>query len=152
MSPAIKSLDAFTVIGLLYRGKNKNNEIPQLWGQLMPRYGEVLNKISPKVAYGVEDNYDEESGEFDYLAGYSVASDTKPPKGMVKWDIPAQTYAVFPCTLPTIRKAYSQAYQNWLPNSEYARASGPEFEFYDEFFSPNNSEAVMYLYIPVVKR
>ena len=152
MDPQFKSLETFTVIGLLYRGKNENNEIPQLWGQLMPRYDEIPNKVNPQFAYGVEDNFDEKTGEFDYLAGYSVSPGTKPPEGMSSWDLAARTYAVFPCTLPTIRQAFDHIYQKWLPASGYARVPGPEFEFYDETFSPNIPESVMYLYVPVIEK
>ena len=32
----------------------------------------VEHKVDPRVSYGVEDNMDMTTGEFDYMAGYEV--------------------------------------------------------------------------------
>ena len=103
--PKITSKPAFSVIGMKYRGKNEHDEIPQLWGKFMAREGEIKDKLDPQICYGVEDNHDEVSGEFDYVAAFEVGKDAEVPEGMVKWDVPAQTYAAFTCTLPTIQEA-----------------------------------------------
>ena len=149
--PKITSKPAFTVIGMKYRGKNEHEEIPQLWGRFMEREGEIEDKQNPQVCYGVEDNFDETSGEFDYVAAFEVSSDADVPEGMVKWDLPAQTYAVFTCTLPTIRETYQYAYKSWLPQSGYQGAAGAEFELYDQGFDPHVPSSKMYLFVPVNK-
>ena len=41
----------------------------------------------------------EDDGSFRYVAGYEVSKSDDLPAGMVSWEIPEQTYAVFPCTL-----------------------------------------------------
>jgi predicted transcriptional regulator YdeE len=149
--PKITSKAAFSVVGMKYRGKNEHDEIPQLWDQFMSREDEIREKLNPHICYGVEDNFDETSGEFDYMAAFEVPSDADTPEGMVKWDVPAQTYAVFTCTLPTIREAYETAYKSWLPQSSYQRAAGPEFELYDQDFDSRVPSSKMYLYVPVKK-
>jgi AraC family transcriptional regulator len=149
MEPKIVSRPAFTVIGMKYRGKNENKEIPQMWDRFIPRTGEIKHKVNPHVAYGVMGNYDESSGEFDYVAGFEVESSADIPEGMVSWQVPAQTYAVFTCTLPTLIEAFQRVYQTWLPQSGYRRADGPEFELYDEKFNPEDGRLEMYIYIPV---
>jgi len=149
--PKITSKPAFTVIGMKYRGKNEHDEIPQLWGKFMSRDGEIKDKLNPHICYGVEDNFDDTSGEFDYVAAFEVGAEAGVPEGMVKWDVPAQTYAVFTCTLPTIREAYDYAYKSWLPESGYQRTAGPEFELYDPDFDPQVLSSPMYLYVPVKK-
>lgn len=149
MEPEIKSKPAFTAVGMKYRGKNENNEVPQLWGEFGPRMNEIKHIVGP--AYGVMDNYDEKSGEFDYVAGFEVDSTADIPAGMVSVDVPEQTYAVFTCTLPTLLEAFKYAYKTWLPQSGYNRADGPEFELYDENFNPEDETSKMYIYIPVVK-
>lgn len=103
--PKIVTKPAFTIIGMKYRGKNEHEEIPQ-WGEFMPRAGEIKDKLKPDICYGFCDNYDDANGEFDYVAAFEIGGETEAPDGMVKWDVPAQTYAVFTCTLPTIREAY----------------------------------------------
>ena len=147
--PKITNKPRFTVIGMKYRGKNEHNEIPQLWDQFMTREGEIKQKIDSNACYGVEDNIDETSGEFDYVAAFEVPSDADAPEGMVKWEVPEQNYAVFTCTLPTIREAYETAYKSWLPKSNYQRAAGPEFELYDQDFDHRDPGSPMYLYIPI---
>jgi len=149
MEPEIKSSPAFTVVGMKYRGKNEKNEIPQLWGEFGPRMNEIKHIVGP--AYGVMDNYDEKSGEFDYIAGIGVDSTADIPSGMVSVDIPEQTYAVFTCTLPTLGKTFGYAYKTWLPQSGYQRTGGPEFELYDRNFNPEDENSEICIYIPVKK-
>ena len=149
MEPKIIKGAAFTVVGMKYHGKNENNEIPQLWGEFGPRMGEIKQVANPHVAYGVCDNFDKGSSEFDYIAGFEVGSTDEIPEGMVSWDIPAGQYAVFTCTLPTLGEAYQYAYHTWLLQSGYQRAPGPEFELYDESFDPRDPSSEMDVYIPI---
>ena len=81
--PKITSKPAFTVIGMKYRGKNEQEEIPQLWGKFMERESEINDRVNPRVCFGVEDNFDKTSGEFDYVAAFEVSSDADVPEGMV---------------------------------------------------------------------
>ena len=149
MEPKIVSRPAFTVVGMKYRGKNENNEIPQMWREFGPRECEIKHMAQPHVAYGVCGNYDEGSGEFDYVAGFGVDSLADMPEGMVSWEVPEQIYAVFTCTLPTLGETFEYAYKTWLPESGYERADGPEFELYDESFDPEDKSSQMTVYIPV---
>ncbi|MDY6877457.1 MAG: GyrI-like domain-containing protein [Chloroflexota bacterium] len=148
MEPQIVTKPAFTVVGMLYRGKNENNEIAQMWQEFMPRIGEIVHEANLGDSYGVCRDMDPE-GVFEYVAGFEVDSGAAIPEGMVSWDIPAQKYAVFPCTLPTIGEAYQHAFQTWLPRSGYQRGDGPDFELYDETFDPNVQDSEMYIYIPI---
>ena len=150
MKAEIVSKPAFAVVGLVYHGKNEKQEIPQLWGEFGPRFGEVKGVINADVCYGVCDNFDQNSGEFDYAAVLEVSDDAGVPEGMVRWEIPAQTYAVFECTLPTIGETFDHIHKTWFPQSGYQRASGPEFELYDKDFDPNNPRSKMQIYIPVL--
>ena len=65
MEPKIVDMPAFTVVGMYYRGTNQNNEIPQLWRQFGPRVVEIKNMTKENISYGVMDNFDEASKEFD---------------------------------------------------------------------------------------
>jgi AraC family transcriptional regulator len=147
MEPKIVSRPAFTVVGVLYRGKNEHGEVPQMWDhQLLPRVQEIPHQVTPHLAYGVMDHYDPQTGEFDYLAGFGVERVTELPEGMVSWTVPAQTYAIFSCTLPTVMDGIRAAY-GWLKESGAQRAAGPEFEFYDEHFQGGDS--ALYIYLPI---
>ena len=145
MEPKIVTKPAFTVVGLMYHGKNENNEIPQVWDKLNPRYEEIQHRVGP--AYGVCGEM-EDNGRFHYLAGFEVTTALDLPPGMEKWDVPQQQYATFPCTLKTIHETYQYIFDTWLPQSGYARADGPDFEFYGEEFNMATGEG-MAVYLPV---
>jgi AraC family transcriptional regulator len=119
-----------------------------MWGEFAARVAEVQNRVEEHNTYGVVGNY-EESGEFDYVAGINVSAAAEVPEGMVSWDMPAQTYAVFSCTLPAIGKTLEYIHGTWLPASDYRQAAGPALELYDEEFDPENPDSLMYIYIPI---
>jgi predicted transcriptional regulator YdeE len=139
---------AFTVVGIMYHGKNEANEVPRLWGELWSRSKEIKNRVDPSVAYGVLGKKDCDSGEFDYMAGLEVDSVADVPEGMDSWEVPEQTYAVFACTLPTLMETMQYAFETWLPQSAYERADGPGFELYGEDFDHEERPA-MSLFIPI---
>ena len=112
---------------------------------------EIKHMSGPDTAYGLTNNMDMATGEFDYMAGVQVSSTDDIPDGMVSFSVPAQTYAVFPCTLPTLRAVFAQIYGVWLPASGYVRTSGPELELYGERFDPRDPSSVFEVYIPVFK-
>ncbi len=146
MEPKIVSKVAFTAVGMLYHGKNENNEIAQLWAQFNPRIPEIQHIVDG--AFGVCGNT-QENGEFDYMAGFAVSSTEAVPQGMQTWEVPAQKYAVFPCTLKTIGETYKYAFETWLPGSGYKYTEGPDFEYYDEDFDPQQEGSVLYIYVPI---
>ena len=148
MEHQIVSKPAFTVVGMKYRGKNEHDEIPQLWGQFVPRIPEIRHRNPDPATYGVMYGYDEETGEFDYVAALHVNSAADLPEGMVSVEIPAAQYVVFTCTLPTLSPTYRQVHP-WLAQSEYEHAGTPEFEFYGQDFDPGDPNSPMSVYIPV---
>ena len=148
MEPKIVTKPAFTVVGMLYHGKNENNEIAQLWGVFSPRIPEIQHVTDG--AFGVCDEPDE-SGAFKYLAGMAVSSTAEIPAGMVSWEVPAQTYAVFPCSLQNIGEAYRYAHDTWIPQSGYQCGDGPDYEYYDEEYDPAVEGSLFTIYIPIKK-
>ncbi len=149
VEPQIISKAAFTVVGMKYRGKNLNNEIAQMWGEFNPRMEEIKHKADPGGCYGVCSDTGPD-GVFEYVAGFEVSRAADVPDGMVSWDVPAQKYAVFPCTLKTIHQAYQYAFETWLPQSGYQRGDGPDFELYGEEFEPNVEGAdQLHIYVPI---
>jgi AraC family transcriptional regulator len=151
MEPQIVKKPAMTLVGLQLHGKLGEMDLKPLWNGFGPRMSEIKDG-DPNICYGAMDNYSEATGEFDYLAACEAKSAGAVPAGMVSWIIPAQTYAVFPGTLPEISAVWQFAYQQWLPASEYQRAAGPEFELYDEKFNPQDPASVLYICVPVVSK
>jgi AraC family transcriptional regulator len=158
VEPLILTRKAFTVIGLKYRGKNRQGEVRQLWQRFASRAAEIKGQVSGgsygvmghyEQPFGGMGNYDPSYGEFDYLAGLEVDSVADLPAGMESWEIPEQTYAVFVFPFRDIRRAYRSVYQEWLPASEYQLAEAPEFEFYPATFDLEDESSEMFLYVPI---
>lgn len=149
MECSIKEWPAFTVVGLFYRGKNDQGQIPSLWGELNARAHTIPHR--PGAAFGVIDNFDMEQGIFDYVAGFEAApgAENSVPDGMVLKTVPAQRYAVFDTTLAELMPTIGRIYNEWMPTSGFRRTSGAEFEFYGPEFDPSVPGAIMQLFIPI---
>jgi AraC family transcriptional regulator len=150
MEPRIVRRPALTLVGFSYRGRNQQNEIANMWRHFNMRVGDIKQVVDRHIAYGVMDNYDEESGEFDYLAAVEVAPGAPIPAGMTCWHVPAQIYAVFGCAQSSLLDTYDHIYDEWLPASAFVRDFGPEFELYDSGFDPDDPESPLCLFVPVV--
>jgi predicted transcriptional regulator YdeE len=146
MQPKIVIKPAFTVVGMVYEGKNENNEIAEMWGRFNPRISEITDIIGD--AYGVCEPA-KEDGTFRYLAGMAVSGAGQVPDGMETWEVQAQQYAVFPTTLPTIGETYKYIFEDWLPSSGYAYAGTPDFELYDEDFDPEVEDSIFSIFVPI---
>ncbi len=147
MEPQIVTKPAFNVVGALYTGKNENNEISTVWDHFLPRLDDIKDKAGD--AYGICSDVAPD-GSFQYLAGIEVSQIDDQPEDMNHWVVPEQTYAAFPCSLQNIRKTFQHAYQNWLPQSDYKRGDGPDFELYPQDFNPESGTG-MYVYIPIIQ-
>jgi AraC family transcriptional regulator len=149
MQPQIVSKPAFTVVGLRIHTKPLTPEIPQLWDQFVPRMAEITQVAEPNVSYGVMES-NAAMTELVYMAGNPVTGVAELPTGMSRWDLPANTYAVFPATLHTIGETFGYIFNTWLPTANHQLAAGPYFERYPETFGPDND--ALAIYIPVTKK
>lgn len=154
MEPKIIELNAMTVVGLAYLGKNENMEIPALWDAFNPRCMEVQHKTQPNTALGVCCDM-QPDGSFSYIAGFQVDAATDIPDGMTAKQIPAAKYAVFTHRGPLfgvendLMCTYAYIYREWLPKSGYQRAETPDFELYDERFTFGGDGSEMDIFIPI---
>lgn len=114
-------------------------EIADAWIKLF----ENMNQLAPIEAETYYGLYRSPSGTFcedrlTYFAGVSVANDYRPPDiltGEVSTiDLPSQRVAEFQLfnavTEDRVRETIDAIYGYWLPNSNYLRASGSDFEVY----------------------
>ena len=152
MEPKITTKPAFQIIGLQFRGNNDNNECPKLWDSFIQRFEEVKPlATNPITAFGVCADFDMQKNIFTYSAGLQVDNTDTIPEDMVSVSIPEQEYAVFECTLPSIMNTIDKIYKEWLPESKFKRADGPEFELYPPDFDPDKPESPIFIYIPIIK-
>ena len=148
MEPKIVNKETFTVLGVVYEGKNENNEIPELWGRFVPLIPKIENMTDGSFGICKPAN---EDGSFRYMAGMGVSNVDNVPGGMQVWEVPASQYVVFPCTLRTIRDTYKHIFETWLPGSGYTYVESPDFEYYDENFNADVEGSILYIYVPVKK-
>ncbi len=142
---------AFSVVGMLLNTTPMSSEIPALWAQYGPRMGQLPHLAEPGASYGIMGKYDQATNRFDYLAGEPVTQVDDVPEGMSRWDVPANSYAVFKAFLPTLHQTMHEIYSTWLPSSGYQSAEGPGFEYYDKDFDPNDPASPLWVYMPVVR-
>lgn len=156
MEPRIITKEAFTVVGVPFSGRishapyedgQTNNEIGKAWDELNARTAEIKHWRGPGIGlcFGSP-----ESGEPWYIAGAEVSAVEHVPAGMMAQRVPAQKYAVFDCTLPTIGQTYSFIMEQWQPASGYERADAPDFELYGEHWDDNDPMgSPMSIYWPI---
>jgi AraC family transcriptional regulator len=151
MEPRIVTRERGVYAGLYRRGRAEGDAIPKLWGAFAARFQELKGVVDQEVSYGLCDNMDEATGEFDYLAAVEMEAGTEIPEGMVAWEVPGGTFAVFTCTLPTLGAAFDGIYKEWLPGSGYERVPGPDMEMYGKSFDPHDPVSEMQILVPVSK-
>ena len=156
MEPKIVTKEAFTVVGIPFKGMvssgpyddgENNNEIGKAWDAFNARAAEVKHWRGPAIGLCFAmPNQDEPW----YIAGAEVSQAEDVPAGMMARETPAQKYAVFECTLPTLSETYKTIMEEWQPSSGYERGDGPDFEVYDEKWDMNDPQgSPVYVYWPI---
>lgn len=155
METRIVSLPAMRVIGMEYVGKNEREEIAAMWGDFVPRVGEIQGKVRPGVLLGVCGDA-QEDGSFRYVAGSEVEAGAPVPEGMIAWQVPAATYVVvtqhglLADEEHGLHAAVGYVYREWLPQSGYQTAATPDLEWYDERFHDDQEDSEIDVYTPIV--
>lgn len=156
MEPKIVERKAFQVAGYAIKtnGEKSTGDCPALWdkhnieGWEEKRYQRLKPKKHGEYGVCIENNFD--TGEFVYL----IAVEADDPSGITK-----DMYAVFTTTpvsgadfSKNIQSTWNYILQEWLPNSVWTwDENKPDFEFYDERCHGETNK-VMDIYVPVVKK
>lgn len=146
MKAKIVNVKAAKVMGMVYKGKNLNGEIPAMWTIFNKRYVELKN-ADLQVFYGLCYGY-ESNGDFSYMAGLAVDLIADIPNGMEVVELPAGKYAAFTFKdhISKMGEFWDAIYKIYLPENNLKPLQGMTFELYDERF-PINGECD--IYIPV---
>ncbi|MFB6082496.1 MAG: GyrI-like domain-containing protein [Halanaeroarchaeum sp.] len=147
--PDIVDDGGFTVVGLHYQGSNQQGELASLWETAGESWDELGAIAADDDAYGVSYGGDPETGEFEYVAGVRADPDATIPGEYTAVDVPESTYAVFETTLSSIQETMNWVHGEWLAESGYELAMGPEVEIYDDAFDSTDPDAVFDVYVPV---
>jgi AraC family transcriptional regulator len=153
--PDIIHLKKTDVIGYEYRTtlmeQRYFTEIPGFYEDFGRNeyYMRIPGRIAPAFAYGISCSY-RDNGDFSYIVGEAVQGPAENPgKGFVNFEIPEGKYAEFKVDAPIelVQNTWRYIYSTWLPNSNYERRDGPDFEVNDVSNSVNGHS--MKIYIPI---
>ncbi|MDQ0720921.1 AraC family transcriptional regulator [Paenibacillus sp. W4I10] len=152
-TPRLVTLAPNWIIGYEYKTNLNDNqhyaEIPGFYHDfgMEQRFMAIPERTRPDMAYGVACHF-EEDGAFSFIVGEesSGASQVIEP-GFTSIEIPGGLYAEFTVegSGQDIRK---MIYGSWLPQSNYERREGPDFEVTDVWKS-TPEQLDMKIYIPL---
>lgn len=149
LEPTIVDLPALRVVGLPYRGTNRQGEIPGLWPSFQRRADQIPNRTAPGVTLGVCLPVPQmtDASEIDWLWAAEVdAAPASLPHGMVLRILPASRYAVFTHrgSVEQLAETYRYIMGAWFPRTAYTPVQAPDFELYDA-----SSPDVVTIYMPL---
>ncbi|MBD0380234.1 AraC family transcriptional regulator [Paenibacillus sedimenti] len=155
--PTIVHLNQIDIIGYEYT-TNLNNEtyykeIPGFYDEFgrNQHYLRIPNKTAPDMAYGIACKF-QDDGTFSFIVGEQVEpSDDVLDPGFVRFELPEGQYAEFKVNGSTdlVQQTRQYIYGTWLPNSNYERREGPDFEITDVRHSMFPHGLQMKIYIPI---
>lgn len=155
--PDIVQLEKIHIAGYEYKttltGERYFNEIPMFYNDFGQNeyYLRIKDRISPAFPYGIGCNY-RDDGSFTFIVGEAVMQpDERLDKGFVNFEIPGGKYAEFRVSGPVgiAQNTWRYIYGTWLPNSNYERREGPDFEVTDVCNSSYPDCMNMKIFIPV---
>ena len=157
MNPTIVEKDGFTVIGISARTSNTkevtdDGVIGKMWGRLFQEglIAKIPNKADQNIVAVYTDYASDHNGDYTYILGARVTSDTEIPAGMVAKKIPAQKFAVFTSDRGPAPKVVPALWMkiNSLPKTAVGgdRLYKGDFEVYDQRAShPENLQVDIYI-------
>lgn len=114
-------------------------------------YERISQKVAPNMAYGISTNF-QENGEFSFVVGEEVrVFEERVQQEFIHVELPAGQYAEFilNSSAEGIQNTRRYIYGVWLPNSNYERDRGPDFEITDVMQSIYPHTMKMKIYIPI---
>lgn len=155
--PDIINLNKINITGYEYKTNLNDYEyfkdIPEFYNDFRKNeyYLRIPQRYKPSICYGIACNF-QDDGRFSFIIGEEVdAFSEEIYDNFVSFEIPEGKYAEFKIcgAVDLVQNTRRYIYSNWLPNSNYERREGPDFEVTDVCNSafPNNMN--MKIYIPI---
>lgn len=131
MEYRIEAKAAFQVTGVskVFSYESANREIPEYWDELRTRKEEY----TVMGMYGI--CFDEEmaGNQFRYMVADDVKEGDGIKKNLERYEVPAHTWAVFPCKGPmpfSLQEVNRRIFSEWFPISGHEIAEGYNIEYY----------------------
>jgi CubicO group peptidase (beta-lactamase class C family)/predicted transcriptional regulator YdeE len=157
MNPKVVERGEFTVIGIEARTSNAkemtaDGVIGKQWGRIFQEglLEKIPNKADQNIVAVYTDYASDHNGEYTFLLGARVTSDSDAPAGMVAKKIPAGRFAVFTTEKGPAPQVVPAAWMkiNSLPQSATGgdRVYAADYEIYDErAMDPQNLQVDIYI-------
>lgn len=114
-------------------------------------YMRIPNRIAPALSYGISCNFHDD-GQFSFIVGEAIKQPVERlGSGFVNLEILEGKYAEFKMngSVGIAQNTWKYIYGIWLPNSNYERREGPDFEVTDVCNSVYPHRMSMKIYIPI---
>jgi AraC family transcriptional regulator len=150
-------LNTIYIAGYEYKTNLNNekyfNEIPGFYQDFgrNEHYMRIPERLAPAYPYGISCNYYDD-GRFSFVVGEAIMQPVDELEtGFVNLEIPEGKYAVFKMdgSVEIAQNTWRYIYGTWLPNSNYERREGPDFEVTDVCNSVYPDRLSMKIYIPI---
>lgn len=152
MEHRIVELENFKLVGFKKESTNENRQgmkdCPAFWNEILSsnKQNDLLPMINHEpfglIGASFYNTEKADAKKFDYYIAVATTNDT--PEDLVEVEVPANTWAVFPCTRETSGKTQFAIVTKWAPESEeyellndgYATgdmiSGGPDLEVYGQ--------------------
>lgn len=156
MEYKIEKKPAFQVMGIagMFSYETANEDIPKYWDEL--RAG---GKKPVMGMYGICFDEEMDGNRFRYMIADDLREEAVAQGGLTECEIPAHTWAVFPCRGPmpySLQEVNRRIFSEWLPANGYEIAEGYNVEYYsnaaDYQFGMQDPEYYAQVWIPIKKR
>lgn len=168
MQPKIIQKQPFTIAGKTFESAIEKilytRDAPAFWDQRISADESIertlYGLLAPKEhgEYCINLSNAQINDYFTYLFAVNYDQNTPIPDGLIKFRVPAATYAVFKTPsvkteqfVSAIKGTWQYILENWLPHSLYeVDEKGYDFEYYDEHCHDWEYEKiVMEIYLPI---
>lgn len=162
MNYRIETKEAFRIVGVKMEctwtpeKQEGFTEAPKFWAKhaqegTIPKLCKLMNR-EPMGVLGISVGDWQTTGSFEYYI--AVSSSAPVPDGMVAYDVPACTWAIFECkgAMPVaIQTMQQRIMTEWFPNSGYQYADAPDIEQYTDG-DQNSDDYICYIWVPVQQK
>ena len=152
--PTVRILEApaFRALGLVeMHAFGDVTRIPAQWRAFRPQIEAIPGRVGPAplgLMLDIEDD-----GRFSYACAVEVGDVDRPPSGLRKLRVPAQTYAVFlhPGHVSELRQTYAAIFDRWFPARGERLARGPVLERHDPRFDVKTGRGGLEIWAPLAR-
>lgn len=148
-APRLVRSGRLRIVGLAERHVG-NAGIPAQWGRFEPLLP-ALSERAGDETFGVMADWDEAGGSFTYLCGVAVQEPPARLGPLVKLELPARLYAVWPHPdhVSQVASTCQQIFEHGLAAAGFVPEPAPMFERYGALFDPRTGAGGFEVWVPV---